>query len=104
MRISLYAGLIGSVLVCGGALAQAPSITGPATQAPARPAIGATSRSSPAVTQPGDGPGQVWVNANSKVYHCSGDKYYGKTKHGSFMNEADAKAKGFHADRGKTCG
>jgi len=34
--------------------------------------------------------GMVWVNTDSGVYHKSG-RYFGKTKQGKFMSEADAK-------------
>jgi hypothetical protein len=51
----------------------------------------------------GGGAGKVWVNASSKTYHCEGSKFYGKTKTGEYMSEADAKSKGNHAVKGKAC-
>ena len=39
----------------------------------------------------------VWVNlGGSKAYHVSGNKYYGKTKHGAFMCQKEADQSGFH--------
>jgi hypothetical protein len=52
---------------------------------------------------PGGGPGKVWVNTDSKVYHCPGDQWYGKTTKGEYMTESAAKAQGFRADHNKPC-
>jgi hypothetical protein len=41
--------------------------------------------------------GMVWVNTVSGVYHKPGSRYYGKTKHGKYMTEADAIKAGYHA-------
>ena len=51
----------------------------------------------------GGGPGMVWVNSASKVYHCPSDRWYGKTKAGEYMTEAAAKAAGNRPDHGKGC-
>ena len=93
------------------------STSSSAPAAPAAPAPASTSSTHPPATQtttskappasqaaaPGGGPGMVWVNTASKVYHCPSDRYYGKTKAGEYMTEADAKAKGNRADHNKPC-
>jgi hypothetical protein len=63
------------------------------------------SASAPGTTpaQAPSNPTDVWVNLSTKAYHCPGTKYYGATKHGKYMPEADAKAAGFHPSYGKAC-
>jgi hypothetical protein len=42
----------------------------------------------------------VWSTlSKSGTYHLSGSRYYGKTKHGAYVCEKDAKAAGFHQSK-----
>jgi hypothetical protein len=87
------------------AAAATPAAAPAATPAPAPAHASKSSTNTSNMAQaPGGGPGMVWVNTPTNVYHCSGSRYYGKTKEGKYMTEAQAKAAGAHPDHGKGCG
>jgi hypothetical protein len=46
---------------------------------------------------------RVWVNTDSKVYHCPESIYYGKTRNGEFMEEAQARGYGNRAAESQGC-
>jgi Protein of unknown function (DUF3761) len=99
----------GKVAAAAAAPSPAPSAplvstTAPAAVVPARAAKPSPSSVNNVATAPGGGPGMVWLNTPTNVYHCSSSRYYGKTKEGKYMTEAQAKAAGAHPDHGKGCG
>ncbi len=93
MKTAIRTALVSVCLCFATAAFGQTATTTPKASAPAPVAAKATAAA-------GGGEGNVWVNTKSKNYHCAGTKYYGKTKVGKYMTEADAKAKGNH---GKAC-
>lgn len=71
--------------------APAPAAAPPAPAASA----GARATSAPTTAQQPPMKGMVWVNQSTKVFHREGDRYYGNTKNGKFMSEADAVKAGY---------
>jgi hypothetical protein len=103
-----------SPLVTVGAITAAPPASSPAAApskaaasspntpppAPARTPAAAPAAETPSgVAQTPPVKGMVWVNTSTKVYHREGDPWYGKTKHGKFMNEDDAIKAGYRASK-----
>jgi len=54
------------------------------------PPARAASAKAAATPAPGGGHGLVWVNIESHVYHKEGSRFYGTTKKGKYVSEADA--------------
>lgn len=87
-----------------GLLALAPAVVAQPSTAPAKETAKTAKKSPEPATPPptaaqitdAKSKGLVWVNLGSGVYHMSTGEFYGKTKRGKFMAEADAKKAGYH--------
>jgi hypothetical protein len=73
-----------------------PAAVAPVTT-PKAPTVSTPVTSKPAAQPPG--PGMVWVNTSTKVFHKDGSKFYGTTKHGKYMSEADAIKAGYRESK-----
>jgi hypothetical protein len=88
------------VTVSGGAPVASPKTAPAAAQpnpaTPSQPASTSPAKTaSSSATQGSPGPGMVWVNTSTGVYHRQGDQWYGKTKQGKYMTEDEAKKAGY---------
>jgi len=89
-----------------------PAAESTASASPAKQSAGKKSETSPmaagaktkaetnATPAPGGGHGLVWVNTDTHVYHKEGSRFYGRTKKGKYMTEADAMKEGDRAAKG----
>jgi hypothetical protein len=94
---------IAPILAKAQATSSSPTAAKPAAQGtPATPAASSTAsksadgKPSSSEISAAKAAGKVWVNTESRVYH-KGGRWYGKTKQGKFMTEAEAKAAGYKA-------
>jgi hypothetical protein len=82
--------------VPSAAPAAVPKVAVPKVSAPAVPAAAKAVKQVPT---PPVGSGMVWVNPDSKIYHKTGSRWYGKTKQGSYMTEAEAIKAGYRESK-----
>ncbi len=89
--------LFGALLLSTASFAFQTAAKAPAaTTTEKKPAHVAAPAQTPTQIADAKAQGLVWVNTNSGVYHKDGE-FYGKTKHGKFMTEADATKAGHRA-------
>jgi len=72
----------------------APSSPASAAKPPAATTKPSTSQSAQPAA-PANNASMVWVNTESGIYHKQGSRYFGKTKQGKYMTEADAIKAGY---------
>ena len=69
----------------------------PKTSTSAPPAAAPATGVAATAPAAGGGHGLVWVNTETHVYHKEGSRFYGKTKKGKYVSEADALKEGDRA-------
>src|SRR5712691_8584992 len=71
---------------------------------PVTPGVSPTSPPATRTRAPTGNPNaKVWVNTDSHVYHCFGDKWYDNTKHGEYMTQKQAQERGNWASDNRAC-
>jgi DNA uptake protein ComE-like DNA-binding protein len=97
VKVSAASAAAGAITTMSTPKATAPPPT-PASTASTKPAA-TTSASSSNAAATSCGPGTVWVNTATKVFHRAGSKWYGKTKAGKCMTESDAVKAGYRESK-----
>lgn len=99
-KISSLVTASGGSAAAGASARPAAAATAPAATPAARPAPSpSAAAAAPTVAQQPPVKGMVWVNLDTKIFHREGDRYYGKTKNGKFMTEADAVKAGYRESK-----
>lgn len=102
MMFALNAALLASSLIPYSAAAQTPPAAAKKTTAAAKKAD-ATPAPTAAEIADAKSKGMVWVNLGSGVWHKDGE-FFGNTKRGKFMTEADATKAGYRAAKASAVG
>jgi hypothetical protein len=96
----------GALLVlCMALMVSAKSVAqrAPSTPVPSPQSVPAKSLASQEAATQGNPNVQVWVNTHSGVYHCPNTRWYGTTKSGNYMKQAEAQQKGYRPAYHRVC-
>jgi hypothetical protein len=88
------------LLLCLPLLAQ--TTPAPAAHTAVAP-VSSSAASAAAQSTEGNPDVRVWVNTATGVYHCPGSRWYGNTKQGEYMTQAEAQKKHYRPAYGKVC-